>query len=496
MNMKDRIRTIRNSLFFRLLLWFMLFAALLISLIWLLQTVLIDHYYEDMKLKEIESEAKALVKGYKNSRSDHLLQKQVDEYCAVSDTFIRIEDDYGKAVVVPVFSGGNTPTYYYSIQAGTLKDELVASGDKKISHINTTTYVDKEKRTLTYATYLYEANDSLSESDNRRNTRILFIFSPLYPVSSTLAIFQTQLVYITVIALLLALGMGFYMAYRISKPIRALTDAAAEMGKANYSVKFRGGSYSEIRHLADTLTTASRELEKTDQYQKDLVANVSHDLRTPLTMIRSYAEMVRDLSGDNPEKRNKHLDVIIEETERLNTLVEDMLTLSRMQRRKIVLDRTDFDLVECVKRLLHSYEIFSHEEGYSFYFEASDPIIVNGDAVKIRQVISNLVNNAIKYCGEDKTIMINLNKAGKAAVRLEVTDHGQGIPEDEINHVWERYYKASTHHVRPTDGSGLGLSIVKEILDLHKTEYGVESEAGEGSTFWFELPLAKSPSGR
>ena len=153
-----------------------------------------------------------------------------------------------------------------------------------------------------------------------------------------------QLFYITFISLFLALTMAYLMATRISRPIRNITSSAAEMGKGNYGVKFRGGQFSELTELASTLTAASRELEKTNLYQKDLIANVSHDLKTPLTMIKSYAEMIRDLSGNNPEKRDKHLAVIIEKTDRLNTLVNDMLSLSRMQRRTTALERTGFDI--------------------------------------------------------------------------------------------------------------------------------------------------------
>ena len=298
------------------------------------------------------------------------------------------------------------------------------------------------------------------------------------------------MIYITIISSLLALALALYLANRISKPIKRITNSAAEMGRGNYSVKFEGGHYTEITDLADTLTNASQELEKTDMYQKDLIANVSHDLRTPLTMIKSYAEMIRDLSGDNPVKRDAHLHVIIEEADRLNVLVDDMLNMSRMQSKKIVLERHDFDIKSAAGSLLSSYDILVEQEGYKFTFNCPRSIMINGDENKIKQVISNLINNAVKYCGKDKQVIITIKKTGKK-MRCEITDHGAGIAPDEINHVWERYYKSSTHHVRPTEGSGLGLSIVREILTLHKANYGVESTVGKGSTFWFELNTIK-----
>ena len=202
--------------------------------------------------------------------------------------------------------------------------------------------------------------------------------------------------------------------------------------------------------------------------------------------------MIRDLSGDNPVKRNQHLGVIIEESDRLNILVNDMLNLSRMQQRKIVLEKSEFDLSDSVRTLLTSYEILAENEGYKFIYNNSEALPVFADKAKITQVISNLINNAVKYCGEDKEIIINVKRVARSKVRCEIIDHGQGIAPDEVSHVWERYYKSSTHHVRQTDGSGLGLSIVREILNLHKAQYGVNSKLGKGSTFWFELEIFKT----
>lgn len=254
---------------------------------------------------------------------------------------------------------------------------------------------------------------------------------------------------------------------------------------------FKGGHYTEINNLADTLTRASIELEKSDMLQKDLIANVSHDLRTPLTMIKSYAEMIKDISGNNPQKRDEHLQVIIDEADRLNGLVNDLLTISRMQSGKMTLHRHDFNITEAAQMILNTYRIMEEEEGYTFQLNAPANFIVNGDEDKIKQVISNLFTNAIKFCGEDKTVVITLKKRGRFVV-CRVEDHGVGIAAEELDHVWDRYYKASSNMVRATEGSGLGLSIVKEILTLHKVNYGVESTLGSGTTFWFELNYVKT----
>jgi signal transduction histidine kinase len=263
--------------------------------------------------------------------------------------------------------------------------------------------------------------------------------------------------------------------------------SASQLAEGNYDVNFEGGRYSEIAQLADTMNYTSRELAKADNLQKDLIANVSHDLRTPLTMVKSYAEMIRDLSGNNPEKRNAHLQVIIDEADRLNLLVADLLLLSKMQSGVDALNITRFNIKDSIISILNSYRILSEQEGYDFTYRCDADIFVDGDESRIKQVLSNLVNNAVRYSDEDKHISITVTETG-SVVRCEVTDKGQGIPEDELEHIWERYYKSSSNHSRNTAGTGLGLSIVKEILLLHKAGFGVISKPNEGSTFWFELP--------
>ena len=205
-------------------------------------------------------------------------------------------------------------------------------------------------------------------------------------------------------------------------------------------------------------------------------------------MVKSYAEMIRDLSGDIPEKREKHLEVIIEEADRLNILVSDLLALSKMQSGAITINIEEFNIKEEIDNIFMYYKLLLEEEGYTINVDCADNLTVRGDAARIKQVFSNLINNAFKFCGEDKTVNIFVQKKGRYAL-CQIQDHGVGIPEDELPRIWERYYKSSSNMVRSTTGSGLGLSIVKEILSLHKANYGVNSTLGEGTTFWFELEL-------
>jgi len=487
-----------KSIRFKLWIYFICFALILIVLIWLLQIFFLNNYYEQMKSTEITKTANKIINAFQASNGDEykLIKILEDVYVSNEDIYAQVESLDGKYQIVPDLDEHfSIYRYRYNTQIQSLRSALENSALKRVAYTDITTnpLTGEKSKMLNYACYL-SSEPLFNHDTGNRAEYILYIFSPLYPVKSTVEILRVQLIYITIIASFLALALALYLANRISRPIKNITRSAAEMGKGNYGVKFKGGHYTEITELADTLTNASRELEKTDMYQKDLIANVSHDLRTPLTMIKSYAEMIRDLSGNNPEKRAAHLSVIIDEADRLNVLVNDMLNMSRMQNRTITIERSNFDLKKTAESLLASYDLLAEQEGYNIKFNCSSPMIVNGDEAKIKQVLSNLITNAIKYCGEDMVIIINIKKSGKK-VRCEVIDHGAGIAPDEINHVWERYYKSSAHHVRPTDGSGLGLSIVKEILTLHKANYGVNSKVGKGSTFWFELDMVKTNTG-
>ena len=472
-----------KSIKFKLWGYFIGFSVILIALIWILQIFFLDAYYEEMKMRETRKTANNIIQIFRDSQNLDTLSRETKKLISGSDIYLRVETGDGDLIMAPPFDEFTQPMTY-SKQINVLRERLLNS---KFKDMSTVAPGPEDTRILAYACYLYDAEVN---GGSKEDSCVLYLFTPLYPVQSTISILRIQLIYITIIAVLLAVSLALYLANKISKPINDITWAAAEMGKGNYGVQFRGSRFTEIKKLSQTLASASRDLEKTEMYQKDLIANVSHDLKTPLTMIRSYAEMIRDLSGSNPEKRNQHLEVIIEETDRLNLLVNDMLNMSRMQSKNITIDPEEFSLTEITKTLLSSYDIYSEQEGYSFTFNCKHDFMVYADKERIKQVLANLISNAVKYCGQDKKIIIDLKKTGRG-VRCEVIDHGNGIAPDEVKHVWNRYYKSSTHHVRPTEGTGLGLSIVKEILVLHNAEYGVESTVGKGSCFWFELPVKK-----
>lgn len=467
-----------KSIRFRLWVYFLTISVSILALTWFLQIFFLNNYYDRMKEKEVSILGQEIKTAY--LENDENLTDKLQQYSILNDYYFSMEYNGLPLSFLPdneMFR----PVYTYQRQIPRLK-QIIESDSERDSASFKFSAGRENYNTLAYATIIKK-----TELGNL----YLFIFTPLYPVDSTLMILKNQFIYVSTGAMFLAFIMALLFSRRIARPVKEMTEGAKRLGMGYYNIRFNVKSYSEINKLAETLNTAAYEMEQADNRQKDLVANVSHDLKTPLTLIRSYAEMIRDLSGDDPEKRNSHLKVIMDETKNMANLVSDMATVCAMSMHKIVLDKELFDLTSLTAGVLASYGIYVEQYGYNFQLNAPKETMVSADKDRISQAIQNLTSNAIKYCGEDKTILVTIKKSGKK-YRFEITDHGPGIKHDEIPHIWDRYYKASSNYVRATTGSGLGLSIVKEIFTLHHADFGVTSKEGQGSTFWFELEIAKN----
>lgn len=448
---------------------FILFAAILIIFLWGAQVLFLNTFYQSMKENATKSIMRHIEIAYNKYDTEGFINT-VSDLASNNDVFLYINYIDGTPLITT--NAAATSRYLADIQQ--VNSVMVSEGKDSVSIL---IKAEDDRETLACGKIL---------AADGNPTLIAYVISPLFPMSSTIQILKKQLLWVTGLALILSLILALYLSNRIATPIRNITKNANRLAHGEYGIVFQGGHYTEISELADTLTQTSIELEKSTSLQKDLIANVSHDLKTPLTMVKSYAEMIRDLSGDNPEKREKHLQVIIEEADRLNILVNDMLVLSRMQSGAIVIEPKEFNLHDAVENVLMYYKLLMEEDGYIVNFDCPENLTVKGDPERIKQVFANLINNALKFCGEDKTVNVTIQKKGRS-VLCQVQDHGVGISEEDLPRIWERYYKSSSNMVRSTTGSGLGLSIVKEILSLHKARYGVNSELGKGTTFWFEL---------
>ncbi len=312
-------------------------------------------------------------------------------------------------------------------------------------------------------------------------------------VHGTVKTLQIYLIIVGVIVLLGSLLVTYAFSQKLTRGLKSMSDTAVKLAEGDYTVKFTNADYTEMAQLSDTLNYVRDEVKKSEDFQREILANVSHDLKTPLTMIKAYASMIKEISGDNKEKREKHLQVIIDEADRLTGLVNDVLSVSKLQSNIEEISFKVFNLTELVYGIINRFGYLQESQGYNLMVDIDKDLYTRADEEKISQVIYNLLGNAANYTGKDKTVYISLKADldGKR-IKFSVRDTGKGISKEALPEIWDRYYRVKENHQRPVKGTGLGLNIVKVILQNHAFDFGVDSAIGEGSTFWVDFPAVPS----
>ncbi|MBQ8375266.1 MAG: HAMP domain-containing histidine kinase [Clostridia bacterium] len=324
---------------------------------------------------------------------------------------------------------------------------------------------------------------------NSSQETYLYVFHSAEIASLVTTQTQGRLIWIALFVFIIAFAVSSAMAGLLARPINEMTEKAKVLAKGDFNVDFHGEDYmSEMVELAETLNFARDELSKADRMQKELIANVSHDFKTPLTMIKAYAEMIVEFGGDDEEKRNRNAQVIIDEADRLASLVSDVLDLSKIRSGIQELKRDLFDISAYLHEILARFDYLCQTQGYRFEVDIDEGLYTEADRLKIGQVMYNLIGNAVNYTGEDKRVSVALKKQDDV-IRFAVSDTGKGIKQEELSTIWDRYYRSGETHKRPVSGTGLGLSIVKTVLERHGFAFGVDSKLGEGSTFYAVFPL-------
>lgn len=465
-----------KSMFFRLFRYFVCFTITIMIILWLLQILFLQTFYQQMKIHELYNIANKIEDSYGDSNSS--LYSMISNLTLRSDIYIQIEYGSQTLYASTTYPGDRMTMFASFYDTGYLKQQLANSDTSSVVVHEKMRDTDNDSDAMVYASVL--------DTDSSGQDVYLFIFTPLTAVGSTINILAQMLVIVTIISIIFGMAMSFFISRRLSHPINNITKEAENLAKGNYDANFDGTGYTETEELAASLNYAAAELSKADKLQKDLIANVSHDLKTPLTMVKSYAEMIRDISGNNPVKRDKHLQVIVNESDRLNDLVNDLVQLSKMQANVDALVPVRLDLEQIARESLDSFSLHTEKDGFRFDLIVEGDATVEADEKKIRQVFANLIGNAIRYSSDDKYVAVRLTER-ENTVLCEVIDHGQGIAAEDQDSVWDRYYRSSSNHSRTQQGTGLGLSIVKQIFVLHHAEFGVHSSEHEGSDFWFEL---------
>jgi len=466
----------------KLFIGFIIFAAAMIGMMWLFQTVFMEDLYKNVRLRETSRCADVLSAA--DTGDYKTLSEELGEKYNICISVYKITRSSG---IQKVRVHENQSCFIHNIATDKFLDHLYA-GAKENERYFERVPLDPGGKTGPQSSDSGESIILAVLSDDTNGEYMMLFNAEIYPLASTVSTVKVLLAYVSVILVGIAAVMSLVISKIMARPAVQMSREASKLAMGNYDVVFDGGGYREMSDLADTLNHAAHELSGLDKMQKDLIANVSHDLRTPLTMISGYSEVMRDIPG---EMTSENMQIIIDETARLSSLVSDMLDKSRLMSGTQRLNLSRFSLTETIRETVARYAKLREKEGYVIDFEYDGEVYVTADRVRILQVIYNLVNNAINYTGEDKRVVLR-QTVTDGYCRVEVIDSGEGIPEQELPMVWERYYKSSSFHKRAPLGTGLGLSIVKSILALHKAKFGVRSRVGSGSCFWFELEVSES----
>ena len=462
-----------------------MFVALLLMLLWLLQIVFLESFYKTIKTNSIKNTAQEIAA----SINDENFFTEVNRLTRQDMICVHIV----RADGTPMLTSGNQPSCILHMlltdQVALLFRQAEEGGGTVLENyqlLELSPAMQGKASALNASTeqLLYGILTTRGEGENAESVMVM-VDATITPINTTVETLRAQLVIITLIMTAFSVLLVLLLSSMISRPITRITDSAKQLATGDYTTRFTGGSYREVTELADTLNYASRELSKVERLRQEFIANVSHDLRTPLTMISGYAEVMRDLPGENTPE---NVQIIIDEAHRLTDLVNDLLDLSRLQSGAQQPQPEPLNLTELIRGIMGRYAKLVLHDGYSITLEAEQDAMVMADRLRMTQVLYNLINNAINYAGSDRAVLVRQTLSG-VAVRVEVIDHGEGIPAESLPYVWDRYYKVDKNHRRSAVGAGLGLSIVKGVLEAHGAEYGVESTVGKGSDFWFRLPL-------
>lgn len=474
------------------------FILVVLFVIWLFQVRLLNYFYLETKFSEFEQSIDSIESTLDDEEnlSKTVFECSLEYYSAIY--VFKIEDEAAKVLVKSNGPVDNIMPIVSEKDITMLCELAYDNGGSYMATISSGSGVGLHKAEIfggakedAVKSAMQKAQDGpvgavyLRIVENGDGDYIILQNTDLTPVRSTVATLERQFFSIGIILLLLALALAFIMSKLITKPIIKINNASKKLAIGSYDASVSLGGYREISELSDTLHFASEEISKSDRLQKELISNVSHDLRTPLTMIKGYAEIMRDIPGENvPE----NVQVIIDESARLTELVNDMLDISKIRAGAREPQMMRFCITDTVRDVLLRYRRLVDRDGYDIEFLADRDAYITADSIMMLQVIYNLINNAVNYTGEDKKIKVIQQIEGDR-VKISIADTGEGIAPENIPLIWDRYYKVDKVHKRGAVGTGLGLAIVKGILELHGASYGVQSTIGEGSVFWFSMTL-------
>ena len=452
----------------------MIFAGIILSLLWVLQTVFLQRFYDGMMIRNIRSAAEEIAEFSKHEDLDDI----IDELSLEDSLLVYITEEDGDVL----YSSDSYKSYFRASERsengreGPDRKKVRPSAGYRFLPDNYDRFLKKlrssDTGTVGYTegnSYIYGSRITIDDDD----PAVLYVAGTLGAVGAAASIIRVQLLWVTGLSLVIAFVIAWLIARRFSGPIDQLSAQAQMLGSESYEDRFEKGFCRELDELDEAMAQSAEKLSEARDYQKELLANVSHDLRTPLTMIRGYAEMVRDFSWADEEQRNA------DTADRLTALVNEILEYSRLQEKDHEENFREADLSALTERVIAQFEPLFRNEGGTIEKKITPGCVVSGNEELLERAVYNLIDNAVRHSADkDKRITVTVSREDR--VRLDVRDHGEGIDEEELNRIWDKYY---TSRQRGNKGSGLGLAIVRQIAAVHHAETAVESRPGEGSVF-------------
>lgn len=526
--MKTKTKSFKTKLW----IYFALFTAFIFIILWLLQTVFLQSLYNGMLISDTKKAASEIMEG--STKPD--IERKIDSIAHQKSLLVMIAEEDGTIIYssdefkgihtrnkpesnipatkseapskmsVPEADSISTKTSIQEADGISAKvppqepDGISSKepihGTGNIAHGNDYRSLPGDYNDmLDLLSYSYDSTAEKTTDDyyifgayidynGYENPVVLYISTPIDATGASVTILQRILFIVTVLSLIAGFVLSWFIAKKFSKPVGRLSDKAEKLGEKDYIPGYEKGFCSELDSLSNTLDKTNEKLMVSKDFQMQLLSNVSHDLRTPLTMIKGYAEMIRDISWEDSNAMKEDVQVIIKESDRLNALVNEILEYSELQTNDKHDAFEEFDLSMLVKGAAERFEKLSLPENVIIEKTIESNVFFNGDSELIERALYNLMDNAVRHTGNGKKIRVGL-KESQGKVLIEVQDYGEGIPASEIDHIWDRYY---TSRQRKGKGvSGLGLAIVKQIVGIHNGKCYALSKEGEGCTFCLEF---------
>ncbi len=477
--MKHRTKTFRK----KLLGYFMLFTAVIFILLWLLQTVFLQKFYNGMIIRNTISAADSIESRVSDSGASELLDgisRENSLIIYITDTggnILYSTDEYRRGHKK---AGSDVPRKKdgRGHDAGEMAyRELPDNFGKFLESLEASDSGEAEvtsEQMYFYGRYIEYEGEQV----------ILYMGTMLDAVGSAAKTIRVQLLIVTLISVAAGFVLAWFMSESFSKPVAQLSKKAHELGENTQDNAYREGFCAELDELNATLDRTDKKLRQNREFQNELLANVSHDLRTPLTMIKGYAEMIRDISHEDEAQCAEDVAVIVREADRLTALVNEILEYSELQMTDSLPLTGEADLSTVVSTVTDSFESLYSKDGHTFERSIAEGVRVKGDSSRLMRAVYNLLDNAVRHTGTDKWTGITLTSENGRAV-IAIADHGAGIPPEDLDRIWDKYYTA-----RQRDGkgvSGLGLAIVKQIVTHYGGTCRAESAEGSGSVFYIEF---------